>query len=188
MSALDRGEVIRDRYEHVRTRAPRPIEAGRRFPQRLPVGFGDFVVPDRRRGRRRRPRREHLGSVLHDSRGHQDGSSGAVACDHYHRFGEDIALMQRLNLNAYRFSVAWPRVLPDGHGSGQLTRARLLRSARRRAAWPPASSRSRRCTTGTSRRLLEDEGGWPVASDRRGIRRLRRGRRRRDSATVSATG
>ena len=45
-----------------------------------------------------------------------DGSSGAVACDHYHRFGDDIALMKRLNLNAYRFSIAWPRVLPEGRG------------------------------------------------------------------------
>ena len=45
-----------------------------------------------------------------------DGSNGDVACDHYHLYGEDIALMQRLNLNAYRFSIAWPRVFPNGTG------------------------------------------------------------------------
>ena len=46
----------------------------------------------------------------------KDGSSGAVACDHYHRYREDIGLMQELGVNAYRFSIAWPRVLPKGFG------------------------------------------------------------------------
>ncbi|WP_263772521.1 GH1 family beta-glucosidase [Propionivibrio soli] len=46
-----------------------------------------------------------------------DKSTGDVACDHYHRVEEDIALMQSLNLNAYRFSIAWPRVVPDGVGA-----------------------------------------------------------------------
>ncbi len=39
-----------------------------------------------------------------------------VACDHYHRYREDIALMRQLGLKAYRFSVSWPRVLPTGFG------------------------------------------------------------------------
>ena len=42
--------------------------------------------------------------------------TGDVACDHYHRYPEDIALMQELGVQAYRFSVAWPRVLPKGRG------------------------------------------------------------------------
>ena len=46
-----------------------------------------------------------------------DGSSGASACDHYHRYKEDVALMQQLGVQAYRFSVAWPRVLPAGRGA-----------------------------------------------------------------------
>ncbi|HYD40044.1 MAG TPA: GH1 family beta-glucosidase [Anaeromyxobacter sp.] len=46
-----------------------------------------------------------------------DGDTGAVACDHYHRHREDVALMKRLGLRAYRFSVAWPRVLPEGTGA-----------------------------------------------------------------------
>jgi beta-glucosidase len=45
-----------------------------------------------------------------------DGSSGALACDHYHRYAEDIALMRDLGLDGYRFSVAWPRIQPDGTG------------------------------------------------------------------------
>jgi beta-glucosidase len=45
-----------------------------------------------------------------------NGDTGDVACDHYHRWQEDIALMRRLGLTAYRFSLAWPRVLPEGTG------------------------------------------------------------------------
>jgi beta-glucosidase len=45
-----------------------------------------------------------------------DGSTGNVACDHYHRHEEDIALMRGLGLKAYRFSVSWPRILPAGRG------------------------------------------------------------------------
>lgn len=46
-----------------------------------------------------------------------DGSSAAVACDHFHRFREDVALMRDLGVDAYRFSIAWPRVQPDGKGA-----------------------------------------------------------------------
>ncbi|MEM9133576.1 MAG: GH1 family beta-glucosidase [Actinomycetota bacterium] len=46
-----------------------------------------------------------------------DGSDGSVACDHYHRYAEDIALMNWLGLDAYRFSIAWPRIVPDGDGA-----------------------------------------------------------------------
>ena len=46
----------------------------------------------------------------------KNGESGEVACDHYHRFREDVALMKELGLKAYRFSISWPRILPDGTG------------------------------------------------------------------------
>ena len=45
-----------------------------------------------------------------------NGDTGDTACDHYHRYREDITLMHRLGIQAYRFSVAWPRVLPHGEG------------------------------------------------------------------------
>lgn len=45
-----------------------------------------------------------------------DGSSGAVACDSYHRYAEDVALIAGLGADAYRFSIAWPRIVPEGTG------------------------------------------------------------------------
>jgi beta-glucosidase len=45
-----------------------------------------------------------------------NGDTGDIACDHYHRCPEDIGLMRRLGLDSYRFSIAWPRVLPGGTG------------------------------------------------------------------------
>ena len=47
----------------------------------------------------------------------QNGDTGDVACDHYNRWREDVALISRLGLKNYRFSIAWSRVLPDGVGT-----------------------------------------------------------------------
>lgn len=49
------------------------------------------------------------GTILH-------GDTGLVACDHYHRYREDIQLMKELGLQSYVFSIAWPRVIPQGRG------------------------------------------------------------------------
>jgi beta-glucosidase len=46
----------------------------------------------------------------------RDGATGDVACDQFHRYEEDVALMADLGIGAYRFSVAWPRIQPDGRG------------------------------------------------------------------------
>ena len=46
-------------------------------------------------------------------RNHENGN---IACDHYHHMKEDIALMAQIGIRAYRFSISWPRVIPDGTG------------------------------------------------------------------------
>jgi beta-glucosidase len=69
------------------------------------------------------------GAVLEDGRGEsiwdrfcatpgkvRAGDTGAVACDFYHRYPQDVALMRELGLDAFRFSIAWPRIVPDGRG------------------------------------------------------------------------
>lgn len=46
----------------------------------------------------------------------KDGDNGNIACDHYHRYKEDVQLMKKMGLKAYRMSISWPRILPDGIG------------------------------------------------------------------------
>jgi beta-glucosidase len=62
------------------------------------------------------------GESIWDRFGHtrgktKNGENGDVACDHYHRFEEDVALMKALEQDAYRFSISWPRILPEGTGT-----------------------------------------------------------------------
>lgn len=61
------------------------------------------------------------GLSIWDTFSHKKGNiandeNGDVACDHYHRYNEDISLMQELNLECYRFSLSWPRIFPEGKG------------------------------------------------------------------------
>lgn len=90
-----------------------------------------------------------------------DGTDGAVACDHYHRFNDDIALMRRLNLNAYRFSVAWPRVVPQGRGQvnsrGLDFYDRLVDSLLAAGIRPFPT-----LYHWDLPQALEDQGGWPA--------------------------
>ncbi len=44
----------------------------------------------------------------------REGDTGDIACDHYHRYKDDVALMTELGLDSYRFSISWPRCFPDG--------------------------------------------------------------------------
>ncbi len=46
----------------------------------------------------------------------RNGDSGRIACDSYHRYGEDVRLMRELGLSGFRFSIGWPRILPAGRG------------------------------------------------------------------------
>lgn len=61
------------------------------------------------------------GVSIWDTFSHKKGNirhndNGDVACDHYHRYRDDIELMRELGLDAYRLSIAWPRIMPEGRG------------------------------------------------------------------------
>lgn len=92
-----------------------------------------------------------------------NGDTGDVACDHYHRFADDVALMADLGLGAYRFSVAWPRVLPAG--TGPVNRAgldfydRLVDTLLAAGIEPHAT-----LYHWDLPQALEDRGGWPARS------------------------
>jgi len=58
----------------------------------------------------------------------EDGSTGDIACDQYHRYPEDVALLSQLGLGAYRFSISWPRIVPAA--DGRINRAGLDHYAR----------------------------------------------------------
>jgi beta-glucosidase len=139
------------------------VEAGRRFPTDFAWGSATSSY-------------QIEGAVTEDGRGESiwdrfctvpgaiaDGTDGAVACDHYHRFADDIALMGRLNLNAYRFSIAWPRILPAGRGTvntaGLDFYDRLVDSLLAAGIQPHPT-----LYHWDLPQALEDEGGWPVRS------------------------
>jgi beta-glucosidase len=87
------------------------------------------------------------------------GDTGAVATDHYHRYEQDVELMAALGLGAYRFSIAWPRVVPDGTGPanerGLDFYRRLAEALRRRGIAPVAT-----LYHWDLPQALEDRGGW----------------------------
>lgn len=58
---------------------------------------------------------EHIWDVYTKEPGKiYSGHTGEIACDHYHRYKEDVQLMKEMGLKAYRFSIDWSRVLPEG--------------------------------------------------------------------------
>ncbi|MGW4062664.1 GH1 family beta-glucosidase [Amycolatopsis sp. NPDC004747] len=88
------------------------------------------------------------------------GATGDVACDHYHRYPEDIGLLADLGLNAYRFSVAWPRVMPDGRttsAAGLAFYDRLVDELLSRDVVPVLT-----LYHWDLPQALEDAGGWPL--------------------------
>lgn len=88
-----------------------------------------------------------------------DGSNGLVADDHYHRYDADAALMAELGTNGYRFSIAWPRILPEGTGAvnekGIDFYKRLLDSLEKRQITPFAT-----LYHWDMPQVLSDRGGW----------------------------
>ncbi|WP_129843633.1 GH1 family beta-glucosidase [Streptomyces sp. RFCAC02] len=91
------------------------------------------------------------------------GASGDVACDHYHRWPEDIALMKDLGLDTYRFSIAWPRIQPTGTGPANtpgLDFYDRLVDALLEAGITPAAT----LYHWDLPQALEDTGGWRVRS------------------------
>lgn len=99
----------------------------------------------------------------HTPGGIEDGSTGDVACDHYHRWPEDVALMSSLGLQAYRFSLSWPRVLPTGRGrvnqAGLDFYDRLVDRLLEAGITPFAT-----LYHWDLPQTLQDEGGWPARS------------------------
>src|SRR5262245_9250651 len=94
-----------------------PVALATRFPKGFASGFASSAY-------------QVEGAAAEDGRGRSiwdtfarvpgaiaDGQTGDVACDHYHRFRDDVALMAGIGARAYRFSVSWPRVQPDGAGA-----------------------------------------------------------------------
>jgi len=90
----------------------------------------------------------------------EDASDGAIACDHYHRYPEDVALMKSLGMHAYRFSIAWPRILPGGDGpvnqAGVDFYDRLVDRLLEAGIRPYAT-----LYHWDMPQVLEDRGGWP---------------------------
>jgi beta-glucosidase len=91
----------------------------------------------------------------------RNGDSGAVACDFYHRYHDDIALMRELGIDAFRFSIAWPRVLPEGRGrvnqAGLDFYDRLVDELLGNGIAPFVT-----LFHWDTPQAIEDAGGWPV--------------------------
>jgi beta-glucosidase len=87
------------------------------------------------------------------------GENADVACDHYHRYAEDVGHMAELGLGAYRFSIAWPRIFPDGGGRpnqrGLDFYRRLVDALHARGITPAAT-----LYHWDLPQALQDRGGW----------------------------
>lgn len=89
----------------------------------------------------------------------KNGDTGDIACDHYRRYESDVALMTELGLNAYRFSISWGRILPDGFGrvnaKGLDFYSRLVDAVLERGISPNATLYHWDLPA-----ALDDRGGW----------------------------
>jgi beta-glucosidase len=91
----------------------------------------------------------------------RNGDTGEIACDFYHRYRDDVALMRELGIGAFRFSIAWPRVLPEGRGrvnqAGLDFYDRLVDELLAHEIEPFAT-----LFHWDTPQALEDAGGWPA--------------------------
>ena len=97
------------------------------------------------------------------------GDTGDIACDHYHRWPDDVALMRELGLGAYRFSTAWPRIQPEGRGRGKPARVSNSTTGWSTGCSTPASSPGSASTIGTCRRRSNTEAAGRTATPRTGM-------------------
>jgi beta-glucosidase len=136
-----------------------------RDPGRFPPGFlwGAATSAYQVEGAAREDARgESIWDRFSHTPGHvRNGDTGDVAADHYHRYRDDVALIAELGLGAYRFSVAWPRVLPEGRGAvneaGLDFYDRLVDALAERGIAPFVT-----LYHWDLPQALEDAGGWPV--------------------------
>ena len=125
------------------------------------MGCSDLEFSDRRCNGERRSWRIHLGSFCNTPGKVKDGDNGDIACDHYHRYEDDIALMKSLGVNAYRFSIAWVRIFPTGfedepNEEGLAFYERLVDAVLAAGLEPWAT-----LYHWDMPQALEDNGGWP---------------------------
>ncbi|RKN22014.1 beta-glucosidase [Micromonospora musae] len=135
----------------------------RRAPLRFPAGFGwgastsayqiEGATKDDGRG-------ESIWDTFSRTPGRvRNGDTGDVAADHYHRYRDDLDLMRDLGLRSYRFSIAWPRIQPDGTGApnqrGLDFYRRLLDGLHERGITPMAT-----LFHWDLPQALQDAGGW----------------------------
>lgn len=99
------------------------------------------------------------------------GHTGDIACDHYHRIEEDVKLMARLGVKNYRFSLSWPRILPQGVGAvneegvafyNRLIDALIANGIRRLS----------RCSTGIIRKRLRIAARGPIRTAQSGLKHM----------------
>ena len=106
-----------------------------------------------------------------------NNDTGDVAADHYHRYQDDVQSMKALGMAAYRFSIAWPRIFPQGSGApnpkGLDFYDRLVDELIANGIEPFAT-----LYHWDLPQALQDRGGWEIARHRRGVRGLCRPRRR----------
>lgn len=99
------------------------------------------------------------------------GHTGDIACDHYHRVEEDVKLMARLGVKNYRFSLSWPRILPQGVGAvneeGVAFYNRLID-----ARSSTASARLSRCSIGIIRKRLRIAARGPIRTAQSGLKHM----------------